>query len=77
MSDVHMLIVKDDCVYLAKMHYRAAKKLLEKGVHTVLPMLKSQFVDAGYLVVDLNRHTIVNGQHAFAISGEGWDILQA
>ena len=77
MSDVHVLIIKDDCVYLAKMHYRAVKKLLEQDVTSLLPILKSQFLDAGYIVIDLNRHTIVNGQHAFAINSKDLDILQA
>ena len=67
MSYVHLFIVKDDCIYLASVHYRTAMKLLEKGVDKVLPLLKSRFLDAGYIVLDLNRQVIVNGQHAFPI----------
>jgi len=67
MSYVHLLIIKDDCVYLASVHYRTAMKLLEKGVDSVLPLLKSRFLDAGYIVLDVNRQVIVNGQNAFPI----------
>ena len=68
MSYVHLLIVKDDCVYLASVHYRTAMKLLEKGVEQVLPLLKHRFLDAGYLVLDLNKKVIVNGQSAFPVT---------
>ncbi|HLF54370.1 MAG TPA: hypothetical protein VI612_01480 [Candidatus Nanoarchaeia archaeon] len=68
MSYVHLFIIKDDCTYLASVHYRTAMKLLEKGVDDVLPMLKSRFLDAGYLVLDLNKRVIVNGQSAFPVS---------
>ena len=67
MSYVHMLIIKDDCVYSINVHYRTAMKLLEKGMDNVLPLLKSRFLDAGYLVLDLNRKVLVNGQHAFSV----------
>ena len=42
-------------------------KVLENP-EKVLPLLKSRFLDAGYLVVDLNRQVIVNGQNAFPIN---------
>ena len=67
MSYVHLFIVKDDCIYLVNVHYRTAMKLLEKGVESFLPLLKHRFLDAGYLVVDLNRQVIVNAQSAFPI----------
>ena len=68
MSYVHLVIIKDDCVYFASVHYRTAMKLLEKGVDTILPLLKSRFLDAGYIVIDSNRQVIINGQSAFSIS---------
>ena len=67
MSYVHVMIVKDDCVYWVNVHYRTAMKLLEKGVDKVLPLLKSQFLDSGYLVFDVNRKVVVNGQGAFPV----------
>jgi hypothetical protein len=68
MSYVHVLIAKDDRLYLLNVHYRTAMKLLEKGAEKVLPLLKHSFLDSGYLVVDLNRDLIVNGQTAFPLS---------
>ena len=67
MSNVHMFVVKDDCVYLLNVHYRTAKRILEEGVEKVLPKLKPRFLDAGYMVVDLNRKVLVNGQNGFAM----------
>jgi len=68
MSYVHLIIAKDDNIYFVNVHYRTAMKLLEKGFDSVLPLLKARFLDAGYLVVDLNGHVIVNGQSAFPIN---------
>ena len=67
MSYVHLLIAKDDRVYLINVHYRTAMKLLEKGVESVLPLLKPRFLDAGYMVIDLNKQVIFNGQAAFPV----------
>lgn len=68
MSYVHLLIAKDDCIYLVNVHYRTAMKLLEKGVEGILPLLKPKFLDAGYIVLDLNRKTVINSQSAFPIN---------
>jgi len=68
MSCVHLLIVKDDCLYLTSVHYRSAMKFMEKGVENILPLLKHRFLDAGYLVLDLNKNTVINAQNAFAIA---------
>jgi hypothetical protein len=67
MSYVHLVIAKDDNVYFVSVHYRTAMKLLDKGVDSILPLLKPRFLDAGYLMVDLNRQVIVNGQCAFPV----------
>ncbi len=77
MSYVHLFIVKDDCVYIVNTHYRSAMKLLEKGVDGVLPLLKSRFLDSGYLVVDLNRKVVVNGQSAFPVGKLGMCVIEA
>jgi hypothetical protein len=68
MSFVHALIVKDDRLYVMNMHYRTAMRLLEGRVESVLPLLKHRFLDAGYLVIDLNKRVVVNGQFAFPMS---------
>lgn len=67
MSHVHLFVVKDDCIYAVSVHYRTALKVLEKGVGELLPLLKHRFLDSGYLFVDLNKNTIVNGQSAFRL----------
>ncbi|MBW2969954.1 hypothetical protein KY319_02405 [Candidatus Woesearchaeota archaeon] len=66
MSYVHLLVVKDDCVYFVYTHYRSTISLLN-NVNRVLPLLQSCFLDSGYLVVDLNRKTVINGQSAFPV----------
>ena len=66
MSYVHLLIAKDDNIYLVNVHYRTAMKLLEHP-ERVLPLLKPRFLDAGYLVVDFDKKIVVNGQDAFVI----------
>ena len=68
MSYVHLVIAKDDNIYFVNVHYRAAMKLLEKGIDSVLPLLKPRFLDAGYIMIDLNRQVIVNGQNAFPVN---------
>lgn len=65
MSFVQVVVVKGKECYVASMHFRAAMKLV-KGDLSVLNTLRSKFVDAGYLVVDLNRKVLVNGQAAFS-----------
>lgn len=67
MSYVHLLVVKDDRVYWVNVHYRSALRLLEEGLDGVLGLLRPRFLDSGYLVVDLNRKIIVNGQSAFPV----------
>jgi len=41
---------------------------MEKGVENILPLLKHRFLDAGYLVLDLNKNTVINAQNAFPIA---------
>ena len=69
MSQTHVLIVKDDQIYLLSTHYKSAMKLLATGPEHMLPYLKHCFLDAGYLVVDLNKKVILNSQDAFPVSG--------
>ena len=67
MSTAHLFIIKDDRLYIMDGHYRAIRSILESGVEKLLPQLKPKFVDAGYILVDLNRKRIVNGQEAFSL----------
>ncbi len=67
MSNVHLFVIKDDCLYAVSVHYRTAMRILEKGVEEVLPLIKHRFLDSGYLVLDINRKVIINGQSAFPV----------
>lgn len=63
MSFVHLLIIKDDKLSLASVHYRSAIGFIEKLHKFKMP--SHRFLDSGYVVVDFNRKLIVNGQDAF------------
>lgn len=69
MSYVHLFIIKDDCIYLVNTHYRSAMNLLDNA-ERLIPLLKSRFLDSGYVVLDLNRKVIVNGQSAFPVKSK-------
>lgn len=81
MSYVHVLVAKDDRLYTMCMHYRAVMRLFEEGPEKLLPCLRHRFLDAGYVVVDLNRGIIVNSQSAFSVGRRlgkrAFDILEA
>lgn len=79
MSYIHLLIIKDDCVYPVNVHYRTVMSLFDKGVERALPLLKHRFLDSGYLVVDINKKLVVNGQSAFPVNRviRDWCVLEA
>lgn len=74
MSYVHILVVKDDCLYPMHLHYRNAISLFEKGFERALPLLHHRFLDSGYVVVDLNKKLIVNCQSAFPVGRYAKDL---
>ena len=67
MSYVTVLLIKDDKVYVVSMHYKRVRRFIDEGFEGVLRLLKSRFLDAGYIVLDANKNVIINGQNAFAI----------
>ena len=75
MSFVNIFIIKDDNVYFISTHYKNAIKVLNRP-ENILPCLRSKFLDAGYIVVDLNKKLIVNSQSAFAVRLKNVDILE-
>ena len=79
MSFVHILVVKDDCLYPMHLHYRNAIDLFQRGVDSVLPLLNHRFLDGGYIVVDLNKKLVINNQSSFKLGCfvKGWDIFDA
>jgi hypothetical protein len=66
MSFVHLTIIKDHTVYQLYVHYRTALRLMEQGPLSVRN-LPGKYRDAGYLIIDHDKRTIVNGQDAFAL----------
>jgi len=67
MSFVHVFIIKDDKLYRAFVHYKTAQNLLVKGVDSVLPLLRSSFLDSGYLIFDCNKNLVINSQNASSL----------
>ena len=67
MSFVHMIITKDDQVYFITTHYRPAKKIIEEAMSGKLPKTQPVFIDGGYVLIDMNKKIIVNGQITFPL----------
>lgn len=76
MSCVHLVIVRDDNIYFVSIDRKAAKSLIEQGVESILPHLKSRYLDAGYFLVDLNRGVVVSGQEAFPPKNSELEIFR-
>ncbi len=69
MSYVQVMLVKNGKTYHFSLHYRAVMRLLENNFMTVQgsPLERTATpLDAGYLVVDLDRKEVVNRQNAFS-----------
>ena len=66
MSFVNIIIIEDKNIYFAEKHYREVIKALNN--RTIKDLAdKETYLDAGYLVIDLNSNTILNAQNAFNI----------
>lgn len=62
MSNVNLIIIKDDKMYFISDHFSKIKKLTGR--------LKSKsFLDAGYIILDYNNNVILNSQSAFDVNG--------
>ncbi len=70
MSNVTLIIVSNDDMHAVTAHWREIKALLEKK-----PMPVRHSVDAGYIVLDLNKKVIINSQSAFAITPRGFEVM--
>ncbi len=62
MSIVNAVIIKDRKIRFVRKHYREIMKILNEKK----PRAK-QFLDAGYIIVDLDRKIILNCQDAFSL----------
>ena len=66
MSLVNVFIVKDDSVYFVRVHYRELQGVLS-APEKYLKRLRAKYLDAGYVVLDLDQKVIVDGQRGCAL----------
>lgn len=67
MSFVHLIIIKNSVIYNLHAHYRTAKKILEQDNGGLTRFLKGKYTDAGYIILDHDKKTIISCQTAFRI----------
>lgn len=70
MSYIHLLIKKQNKIRYAFLHYRKAKQVLDS---LTIPI--NCPADAGYLIVDFDKKTIINNQNAFAVNKERFETI--
>lgn len=70
MSFVNVFMVKDDSVFFVRVHYRELKNML-KEPRKYFSKLKPKYLDAGYVILDLNRKVIFDGQFGCHLKEEG------
>lgn len=73
MSNVTILVIKDGHAYFFSCHYRTAQRLLEND--KILSRNTKEFLDAGYIVVDVDEKFIINCQDAFELKKKRFEIL--
>ena len=68
MSYVSIMIIRDEKVYYASVHYRKAQQLLwdKTALNAFLAGCDSHYIDAGYLVLDCDSGEVINRQMAFS-----------
>jgi hypothetical protein len=66
MSEVVVIIVKDCEISSEKMHYRDAMSLLESNLRKI-KQKDSQKLDAGYLIIDVDRQIMLDCQSGFSL----------
>ena len=71
MSNVTLVIVSNDDIHSVTAHWKEIKALLEKK-----PAPVQHSIDAGYIVLDLNKKVIINSQSAFAITPRGFEVME-
>ena len=69
MSQVTLIVVDGKRIHFVQTHWRTIQGLLEhgfEGIHWRKHQQKwNEHLDAGYILLDLNRNLLINGQHAF------------
>jgi hypothetical protein len=79
MSHITLIVVEGRRIHYVQTHWRTAQALLAHGFSGVFWHKHEQSwnddLDAGYILVDLNRNVLVNGQDAFAPERKGMDVV--
>jgi hypothetical protein len=77
MSFVHLIIIHKNAVYNLHAHYRTAQRILEQGSDEFTRFLPGKYRDAGYIIIDHDKKTIINCQDAFRIQPKkGMEIVE-
>lgn len=76
MSFVHLFIIKNDKVYNLYLHYRAALRILEQGTDEVTRIVPGKYKDAGYIIIDHDKKTIISSQDAFTPKKQGFEVVE-
>jgi hypothetical protein len=75
MSLVHVIVIKKNNIYFETMHFRSAKQIVESK-RIILPFKSSKFLDAGYIVIDVDKKQIINSQCAFNIYHSDFSVIE-
>lgn len=74
MSFVNVFMVKDDSVFFVRVHYRELKNILREP-RKYVAKLAPKFLDAGYVILDLNRKIVFDGQFGCHLKEDGEFIV--
>lgn len=71
MSSITLILISRNIIQFRQLHYRHAITVLESacaGIESIITDDRpDRFIDAGYILIDLDRKRIVSGQDAFSI----------
>ena len=77
MSFVHLIIIQKNSVYNLHAHYRTVQRILEQGEEEFTRFLPGKYKDAGYIIIDHDKKTIISSQDAFIIKPKkGIEIVE-
>ncbi|MEM2916309.1 MAG: hypothetical protein QXT19_03060 [Candidatus Woesearchaeota archaeon] len=76
MSFIYLLIIKNDKVYNPYLHYRAALRILEQGADELARIVPGKYRDAGYIIIDYDKKTIISSQDAFTPKKKGFEVVE-
>ncbi len=76
MSFVHLIIIQKNTVYNLHAHYRTIQRILEQGAEEFTRFLPGKFKDAGYIILDHDKKTIISSQDAFIAKKKGFEVVE-